>query len=498
MLAGLRKATHKLSMTGQIHSAIKILRQFTNHDALDLRIPPEVIYGAKGLAFITQTKVGLIFSVSGGLGIVVVRDKEGKWTGPSAFGCGGVGAGFQAGASMTRSLLVLNNEAAVKAFSGGGQVKLGASLSVAAGPMGREAGVEARAGKGKVAACFSYAVTQGLSLGVSLEGAILTPRSSENEKFYGRKVKTKDILSGVERPPEDNGRLNELYVELRRLENKTSMRKDGNMHPSQIAHLVVFQFEEAQALMQLGMEDKGHKRRPRRKEQLEHIKAGLNFEERLDIQHAMSVLRDLTSTTEQELDSPRGIRKGGQRRSSIMKMRSDSKAIKQLKILASNHGIKLDLVKSAARCLQSQMDKKVFRGGDVLNWVMRGSASLMHPSIKTESDRIQLMLAKTIIGKDDQEIKSNLSERESEKLRRLLELRVMVVLNLMLEEGYLEPKKAEDTLRIRAVGFDLAKTYRFGRLSANHPSRSRSRSRSRSPARPRFSAQNSRLLLKSP
>ena len=115
------------------------------------------------------------------------------------------------GASVTRSLLILNNDDAVKAFSGGGQIKLGASLSVAAGPLGREAGVGAFAGRGKVAACFSYAFSSGLFGGVSMDGAVLTPRDNENKRFYGRKVKCKHILDGTESPPEDSGRLNELY-----------------------------------------------------------------------------------------------------------------------------------------------------------------------------------------------------------------------------------------------------------------------------------------------
>ncbi|GAB5363372.1 hypothetical protein AAMO2058_000877300 [Amorphochlora amoebiformis] len=278
-----------LNMEGQIRSAVKILKKFTNKNALDLRIPPEVIYGAKGLAFMTQSKVGLFFSISGGLGIVLVRDKEGKWTGPSAFSCGGVGAGLQMGASVTKSLLVLNNEAAVKAFSGGGQIKLGASLSVAAGPVGREAGVEARAGKGKVAACFSYAVTQGLFGGVSLDGAILTARKKENKKFYGRDVKVKAILAGQEKPPE-NPRLTELYQELLKLESQTGMRRDGRLHRGQVAYMVVFQQQETEDLLDMDLKFGSV---TQRSDPLAHIKAPLLPEERGDIRYALDVFKDL-------------------------------------------------------------------------------------------------------------------------------------------------------------------------------------------------------------
>mmetsp|Transcript_7906 Transcript_7906/g.11903 ORF Transcript_7906/g.11903 Transcript_7906/m.11903 type:complete len:796 (-) Transcript_7906:319-2706(-) len=300
--SGMMKSTvGGLTMDGQIKAAIKILKKFTNQKAMDLRIPPEVIFSAKGLAFMTQSKLGLLFSVSGGLGVVLTRLPDGKWSGPSAFGCGGLGAGIQMGASITKSLLVLNNEAAVKAFSGGGQIKLGATLSVAAGPIGREAGVEARSGKGKVVACFSYAITQGLFGGVSLEGAILTPRKKENKKFYGREVKPSEILKGNVQIPEHN-RLQELYLELHKLENATGMRKDGRMFRGQIAFMVVFQREEVETLLDLGLEN------GRINEQIDHIKAPIMPEEREDFETALHIIRNIAPQEEQKWEEKWGSR----------------------------------------------------------------------------------------------------------------------------------------------------------------------------------------------
>jgi SH3 domain-containing YSC84-like protein 1 len=45
--------------------------------------------------------------------------------------------GGQIGAEVTDFVIILNTEAAVKAFSMGGNVTLGGNLSVSAGPFGR-------------------------------------------------------------------------------------------------------------------------------------------------------------------------------------------------------------------------------------------------------------------------------------------------------------------------------------------------------------------------
>ena len=80
---------------------------------------------AKGLAILTVTKGGFIFSGRGGTGIVVARTEKG-WSGPSAIGTGGIGFGFQAGVQVSELVIVLNTPEAVNAFSKGGNVTLGA------------------------------------------------------------------------------------------------------------------------------------------------------------------------------------------------------------------------------------------------------------------------------------------------------------------------------------------------------------------------------------
>ena len=83
------------SMQGDVDQSVAIIERF---DAIpEKAIPPAVMRAARGVAILTVTKVGFIGSVRGGTGVVVSRVDKG-WSGPSAIGTGGIGAGLQAGA----------------------------------------------------------------------------------------------------------------------------------------------------------------------------------------------------------------------------------------------------------------------------------------------------------------------------------------------------------------------------------------------------------------
>jgi len=187
-------------MQADVDQAAAIIERF---EAIpEQGIPPAVMKAARGLAILTVTKAGFIGSVRGGTGVVVARTAKG-WSGPSAIGTGGLGAGFQAGAEVTEFVIILNTPAAVEAFSKQGNVTLGGNMSVAAGPVGRSA-------EGSVAlqsAMYSYSRTQGLFAGVSLEGTAIGVRDDVNQGYYGRAVTANDILSGRVAPPAGAGRL---------------------------------------------------------------------------------------------------------------------------------------------------------------------------------------------------------------------------------------------------------------------------------------------------
>src|SRR5262249_28221855 len=93
--------------------------------------------------------------------------------------------------------MVLNTDAAGKAFARGGNVAPGRDLGVAAGPVGRTASLAVT----PVAAVYSDSRSKGLFAGVSVTGTVIVTRNGANEQYYGRKVTPAEILSGRVKPP---------------------------------------------------------------------------------------------------------------------------------------------------------------------------------------------------------------------------------------------------------------------------------------------------------
>jgi len=196
LLASSRAATEQ----ELVDQSSQILHAFW--DIPESKIPPRIINNARGLAIIRVLKVGFAFSGKGGEGVLVARTANG-WSGPSFIGLGGAGWGLQVGAELTDFIFVLNNDAAVRAFSRDGNIKLGADVSAAAGPVGRDV-------QGAVlstAAVYTYSRSKGLFAGVSLEGAIIATQKTANERYYGKRVGAREILAGDIPPPPGAERL---------------------------------------------------------------------------------------------------------------------------------------------------------------------------------------------------------------------------------------------------------------------------------------------------
>lgn len=123
---------------------------------------------------------------------------------------GGVGAGGQFGAELTDFVFVLTTEAAVKTFMQSGNLTLGGNISMAVGPIGRTAEAGGVVGARSAAGVFAYSKTRGLYGGVTVEGGVLAERADANKKLYGRKVRARELLSGLVPPPPEAGDLLEV------------------------------------------------------------------------------------------------------------------------------------------------------------------------------------------------------------------------------------------------------------------------------------------------
>ena len=181
-------------MQDDVNQALAILERF--QEIPESAIPDVIMRDAKGLAILTLTKGGFVFSGRGGTGVVLARTDKG-WSGPSAIGAGGMGFGFQIGGQVSELVIVLNTPDAVVAFAKGGNFTFGGALNLATGPVGRD--LEGSMAVGAV--MYTYSRSQGIFAGASMEGTVVYTRDEANAEFYGKPVQAREILSGSVPPP---------------------------------------------------------------------------------------------------------------------------------------------------------------------------------------------------------------------------------------------------------------------------------------------------------
>lgn len=184
----------------QVHQAATIVSRFKSMP--ENQIPHKILRNAKGVAIMTVTKGGFIWSAKFGKGVVLARNGKG-WSGPAFIRTGGVGFGAQIGGQVTELVLVLNTAEAVHAFMSGTTAELGGALSVAAGPVGRAA----EANVSNQSAIYAYSINQGLFAGISLEGTVISARDDANARFYGQRVTPAAILTGKVAAPRRSAEL---------------------------------------------------------------------------------------------------------------------------------------------------------------------------------------------------------------------------------------------------------------------------------------------------
>jgi lipid-binding SYLF domain-containing protein len=216
-----------------------------------------MIQKAVGLAFVRASKVVLGVSLHAGSGVVIARLGDGTWSAPSAIGTWGLGLGLQFGLEVAEYIFILQTQESLEHFMRGGSFTVGGNVGAAVAGMGREAYGAASVGGGicgadaasldfynnkedeyndqsssqqdslrkngtsriGIAPIVAYAKSQGLYIGVSLEGSSIFTRDEINCRTYkfsaGRDVSAHDILSGkVPTPPEAE----DLYAALHSVE----------------------------------------------------------------------------------------------------------------------------------------------------------------------------------------------------------------------------------------------------------------------------------------
>lgn len=171
----------------------------------DQYIPDRLLERAYAIAIIPDmTKIAFFAGGRRGHGVLVVRDKDGRFTSPLFITMTGGSFGWQWGVQSTDIMLVFTTRKGVEGITGG-KVTLGADASVAAGPVGRSASASTDTSfKSEV---YSYSRSRGVFAGLALDGTALTIDDDANDAFYGKSdVLASEIIAGNVKSNDDSAR----------------------------------------------------------------------------------------------------------------------------------------------------------------------------------------------------------------------------------------------------------------------------------------------------
>lgn len=162
----------------------------------DQYVPDLLLQRAYGIAVIPEVKKAAFgLGAQLGRGVLVVRDKQGRFTNPVFLTLAGGSIGWQLGVTETDIVLVFTSRAGIEGIAGG-KLTLGADASAAAGPVGRSA--TASTDMNFTAEVYSYSRSRGLFAGIALDGTVLRIDRAGNADFYRKpRVATSDILAGT-------------------------------------------------------------------------------------------------------------------------------------------------------------------------------------------------------------------------------------------------------------------------------------------------------------
>jgi lipid-binding SYLF domain-containing protein len=177
--------------------------------APDKGIPQDLLEKSHCIVIVPDLKTAA-FGVGGkyGKGYLSCRNKSGTgWSAPGTVRIEGGSVGFQIGGSSTDLImLVMSERGADKLLAS--KFTLGAEGSAAAGPVGRTATAQTDAQMH--ADILSWSRTQGLFVGVALEGATLREDLDDNTALYGKKLENRTIVRQGVPAPKAAARLLEL------------------------------------------------------------------------------------------------------------------------------------------------------------------------------------------------------------------------------------------------------------------------------------------------
>ena len=161
--------------------------------AEDKAIPRALLGKAEGIAIFPNTlRAGFVFGGMRGRGVLSARTASG-WSAPVFLTLTGGSFGLQIGGQSADLILIINGRRGLENLISN-QFTLGADAALAAGPVGRDA--QAATDLQLRAQILSYSRSRGLFAGVTVNGSTVRSDRDANERFYGTRLETKQLILG--------------------------------------------------------------------------------------------------------------------------------------------------------------------------------------------------------------------------------------------------------------------------------------------------------------
>lgn len=175
----------------RIDEAIVVLQEIMS--APDAAIPEAILERSVAIAVFPSTvRAGFFVGGQRGRGFIAARHEEtGDWSAPAFLTLTAGSIGLQIGAQSIDIVLLIQNRRGLSRLLDN-EFTLGADASAAVGPVGRR--LEASTDLQMTAEILSYSRARGVFAGVTLGGATLRADRDANERFYGERLHSREIV----------------------------------------------------------------------------------------------------------------------------------------------------------------------------------------------------------------------------------------------------------------------------------------------------------------
>jgi lipid-binding SYLF domain-containing protein len=190
-LAAATPATRE-EVVKQVNSCEGILREFMASPAT--AIPPKVLGAARAIIITNQFKVGFVFGIQGGYGVILVKKPNGRWSLPAVIRAGEASLGLQLGGKSVETIYVITNDQTPRLLLDG-RIDFGADAKAVAGPKAAEA-ESWQDGTMLQIPVLVYAKNTGFYAGATVKAGFVSRDDDSNHLLYHTDYDLPELLYG--------------------------------------------------------------------------------------------------------------------------------------------------------------------------------------------------------------------------------------------------------------------------------------------------------------